>query len=155
MERELNILIFHQQVTSQVSQWQESRTKSTSPSSQPSVFPFASHQSPNQDLSFVLSKPYLEMALDFSYYRFIAKPCALHVGIQDSGPYPAQPNAILEKVFISITKVSGKETEDESCEGLLHREGEGGEQVGIGWVVHITKRRALSCQGEYLWVTIP
>nr|KAF6494179.1 ceramide synthase 5 [Rousettus aegyptiacus] len=38
------------------------------------------------------------------FERFIAKPCALHVGIQDSGPYQAQPNAILEKVFISITK---------------------------------------------------
>ncbi|KAJ8788988.1 hypothetical protein J1605_022394 [Eschrichtius robustus] len=35
---------------------------------------------------------------------YIAKPCALHVGIQDSGPYQAQPNAILEKVFISVTK---------------------------------------------------
>lgn len=53
----------------------------------------------------MLSKPYLELALDFSRYRFIAKPCALHVGIQDSGPYP---NAILEKVFLSITKVSGQ-----------------------------------------------
>ncbi|XP_036313407.1 ceramide synthase 5 isoform X3 [Pipistrellus kuhlii] len=38
------------------------------------------------------------------FERFIAKPCALHVGIQDSGPYQPQPNAILEKVFISITK---------------------------------------------------
>uniref|UniRef100_A0A452FBM0 sphingosine N-acyltransferase n=1 Tax=Capra hircus TaxID=9925 RepID=A0A452FBM0_CAPHI len=38
------------------------------------------------------------------FERFIAKPCALHVGIQDSGPYQAQPNAILEKVFMSITK---------------------------------------------------
>lgn len=83
----------------------ESRTKSKSPSSQPSVFPFVSHQSPNQDIFLMLSKPYLELALDFSHYRFIAKPCALHVGIQDSGPYP---NAILEKVFLSITKVSGQ-----------------------------------------------
>uniref|UniRef100_F7DLD1 sphingosine N-acyltransferase n=1 Tax=Equus caballus TaxID=9796 RepID=F7DLD1_HORSE len=38
------------------------------------------------------------------FERFIAKPCARHVGIQDSGPYQTQPNAILEKVFISITK---------------------------------------------------
>uniref|UniRef100_A0A8C9Q0B9 Homeobox domain-containing protein n=1 Tax=Spermophilus dauricus TaxID=99837 RepID=A0A8C9Q0B9_SPEDA len=38
------------------------------------------------------------------FERFIAKPCALHVGIEDSDPHLAQPNAILEKVFISITK---------------------------------------------------
>lgn len=38
--------------------------------------------------------------------RFIAKPCAINLGIQDSGPHRAQPNAILEKVFTSITKVS-------------------------------------------------
>ncbi|XP_055976033.1 ceramide synthase 5 isoform X3 [Sorex fumeus] len=38
------------------------------------------------------------------FERFIAKPCALHIGIQDSGPYVVQPNAILEKVFISMTK---------------------------------------------------
>lgn len=36
--------------------------------------------------------------------RFIAKPCAINLGIQDSGPHRAQPNAILEKVFTSITK---------------------------------------------------
>ncbi|XP_054951648.1 ceramide synthase 5 isoform X9 [Pan paniscus] len=40
--------------------------------------------------------------------RFIAKPCALRIGIEDSGPYQAQPNAILEKVFISITKYPDK-----------------------------------------------
>lgn len=38
--------------------------------------------------------------------RFIAKPCAINLGIQESGPHRAQPNAILEKVFTSITKVS-------------------------------------------------
>ncbi|XP_063149696.1 ceramide synthase 5 [Candoia aspera] len=38
------------------------------------------------------------------FERFIAKPCALHLDIQDSGPRRAQPNAILEKVFTSITK---------------------------------------------------
>uniref|UniRef100_A0A480S913 sphingosine N-acyltransferase n=1 Tax=Sus scrofa TaxID=9823 RepID=A0A480S913_PIG len=38
------------------------------------------------------------------FERFIAKPSALHIGIQDSCPYQVQPNAILEKVFISITK---------------------------------------------------
>uniref|UniRef100_A0A8C0B1M4 Ceramide synthase 5 n=1 Tax=Buteo japonicus TaxID=224669 RepID=A0A8C0B1M4_9AVES len=37
-------------------------------------------------------------------FRFIAKPCAINLGIQDSGPHRAQPNAILEKVFTSITK---------------------------------------------------
>ncbi|XP_012660932.1 ceramide synthase 5 [Otolemur garnettii] len=42
------------------------------------------------------------------FERFIAKPCALHVGIEDSGPYQAQPNAILEKVFVSITKYPDK-----------------------------------------------
>ncbi|XP_031411777.1 ceramide synthase 5 [Meleagris gallopavo] len=36
--------------------------------------------------------------------RFIAKPCAINLGIQDSGAHRAQPNAILEKVFTSITK---------------------------------------------------
>lgn len=40
------------------------------------------------------------------FFRFIAKPCAINLGIQDSGPHRAQPNAILEKVFTSITKVS-------------------------------------------------
>nr|XP_054095194.1 ceramide synthase 5 isoform X4 [Callithrix jacchus] len=42
------------------------------------------------------------------FERFIAKPCALHIGIEDNGPYQAQPNAILEKVFISITKYPDK-----------------------------------------------
>ncbi|XP_017750200.1 PREDICTED: ceramide synthase 5, partial [Rhinopithecus bieti] len=46
--------------------------------------------------------------LGFLHYRFIAKPCALHIGIEDSGPYQAQPNAILEKVFVSITKYPDK-----------------------------------------------
>nr|XP_056715533.1 ceramide synthase 5 isoform X1 [Euleptes europaea] len=36
--------------------------------------------------------------------RFIAKPCAIHLGVQDNEPRRAQPNAILEKVFTSITK---------------------------------------------------
>ncbi|GCB65568.1 hypothetical protein scyTo_0013476 [Scyliorhinus torazame] len=35
---------------------------------------------------------------------FIAKPCALSLRIQANGPRRAQPNAILEKVFTSITK---------------------------------------------------
>ncbi|XP_060620015.2 ceramide synthase 5 [Anolis sagrei] len=38
------------------------------------------------------------------FERFIAKPCAVHLDIQDNGPRRAQPNAILEKVFTSITK---------------------------------------------------
>ncbi|XP_070596632.1 ceramide synthase 5 isoform X1 [Erythrolamprus reginae] len=38
------------------------------------------------------------------FERFLAKPCAVHFDIQDSGPRRAQPNAILEKVFLSITK---------------------------------------------------
>nr|XP_020639984.1 ceramide synthase 5 [Pogona vitticeps] len=38
------------------------------------------------------------------FERFIAKPCAVFLDIQDSGPRRAQPNAILEKVFTSITK---------------------------------------------------
>ncbi|XP_028928501.1 ceramide synthase 5 isoform X1 [Ornithorhynchus anatinus] len=38
------------------------------------------------------------------FERFVAKPCAIHLGIQDSGTRHAQPNAILEKVFTSITK---------------------------------------------------
>ncbi|XP_071977915.1 ceramide synthase 6 isoform X2 [Engystomops pustulosus] len=36
--------------------------------------------------------------------RFIAKPCALALKIQASGPQKAQHNAILEKVFTAITK---------------------------------------------------
>ncbi|XP_048346457.1 ceramide synthase 5 isoform X2 [Sphaerodactylus townsendi] len=36
--------------------------------------------------------------------RFIAKPCAIYFGVQDNGSRRAQPNAILEKVFTSITK---------------------------------------------------
>ncbi|XP_066471861.1 ceramide synthase 5 isoform X2 [Tiliqua scincoides] len=38
------------------------------------------------------------------FERFIAKPCAMYFGIQDNGPRRARPNAILEKVFTSITK---------------------------------------------------
>uniref|UniRef100_A0A8C0GWA5 Ceramide synthase 5 n=1 Tax=Chelonoidis abingdonii TaxID=106734 RepID=A0A8C0GWA5_CHEAB len=40
----------------------------------------------------------------FWTFRFIAKPCAIKLGIQDNGPHRVQPNAILEKVFTSITK---------------------------------------------------
>uniref|UniRef100_A0A8C5U450 Ceramide synthase 5 n=1 Tax=Malurus cyaneus samueli TaxID=2593467 RepID=A0A8C5U450_9PASS len=43
-------------------------------------------------------------AVRLLFERFIAKPCAINLGIQDSGPHRAQPNAILEKVFTSITK---------------------------------------------------
>ncbi|XP_048835186.1 ceramide synthase 6 isoform X7 [Brienomyrus brachyistius] len=39
------------------------------------------------------------------FERFIARPCALGLKIQANGPQKAQPNAILEKVFTSITKV--------------------------------------------------
>ncbi|ELK04670.1 LAG1 longevity assurance like protein 6 [Pteropus alecto] len=35
---------------------------------------------------------------------FVAKPCAIALNIQASGPQIAQPNAILEKVFTAITK---------------------------------------------------
>ncbi|XP_015272934.1 PREDICTED: ceramide synthase 6-like, partial [Gekko japonicus] len=38
------------------------------------------------------------------FERFIAKPCALGLKVQASGPQKAQPNAILEKVFTAITK---------------------------------------------------
>ncbi|KAM8982492.1 ceramide synthase 5 isoform X1 [Sarcophilus harrisii] len=38
------------------------------------------------------------------FERFIAKPCAIHLGIQESVPHQAPPNAILEKVYTSITK---------------------------------------------------
>ncbi|XP_039605539.1 ceramide synthase 5-like [Polypterus senegalus] len=38
------------------------------------------------------------------YSRFIAKPLAFVLRIQASGPRRVQPNAILEKVFTSITK---------------------------------------------------
>ncbi|XP_048220655.1 ceramide synthase 5 [Perognathus longimembris pacificus] len=39
----------------------------------------------------------------FLFERFIAKPCALRLGIEDNRS-EVEPNAILEKVFISITK---------------------------------------------------
>ncbi|KAI4887078.1 hypothetical protein NFI96_013970 [Prochilodus magdalenae] len=38
------------------------------------------------------------------FERFIARPCALALKIQATGPQKAQPNAILEKVFTAITK---------------------------------------------------
>ncbi|XP_042200125.1 ceramide synthase 6 isoform X2 [Callorhinchus milii] len=38
------------------------------------------------------------------FERFIAKPCALRLQIQAARPRKAHPNAILEKVFTSITK---------------------------------------------------
>lgn len=38
------------------------------------------------------------------FERFIAKPCAMHFGIQENGPRRARPNAVLEKVFTSIAK---------------------------------------------------
>lgn len=41
----------------------------------------------------------------FFFFRFVAKPCAIALNIQTSGPQVAQPNAILEKVFTAITKV--------------------------------------------------
>uniref|UniRef100_A0A452H334 Uncharacterized protein n=1 Tax=Gopherus agassizii TaxID=38772 RepID=A0A452H334_9SAUR len=43
-------------------------------------------------------------AVRLLFERFIAKPCAIKLGIQDNGPHRVQPNAILEKVFTSITK---------------------------------------------------
>ncbi|KAG8452729.1 hypothetical protein GDO86_004501 [Hymenochirus boettgeri] len=43
-------------------------------------------------------------AVRLLFERFIAKPCALRLGIHKSGPRRPQPNAILEKVFVSITK---------------------------------------------------
>ncbi|XP_038234891.1 ceramide synthase 5 isoform X2 [Dermochelys coriacea] len=43
-------------------------------------------------------------AVRLLFERLIAKPCAIKLGVQDSGPHRAQPNAILEKVFTSITK---------------------------------------------------
>lgn len=39
-----------------------------------------------------------------AFERFLAKPCAVNLRIQANGPRRAQPNAILEKVFTSITK---------------------------------------------------
>ncbi|XP_042533640.1 ceramide synthase 5 [Dipodomys spectabilis] len=38
------------------------------------------------------------------FERFIAKPCALRLGIENSRRSDVKPNAILEKVFLSITK---------------------------------------------------
>uniref|UniRef100_A0A8C8UQP1 Ceramide synthase 5 n=1 Tax=Peromyscus maniculatus bairdii TaxID=230844 RepID=A0A8C8UQP1_PERMB len=37
-------------------------------------------------------------------FQFIAKPCALHAGIEDSVLYRVESNDTLEKVFMSITK---------------------------------------------------
>ncbi|XP_032065220.1 ceramide synthase 5 [Thamnophis elegans] len=44
------------------------------------------------------------LVLRHFFERFLAKPCAVHVDIQDNKPRRAQSNAILEKVFTSITK---------------------------------------------------
>ncbi|XP_051016300.1 ceramide synthase 5 [Acomys russatus] len=38
------------------------------------------------------------------FERFIAKPCAHRAGIEDSVVYQVEPNATLEKVFLSVTK---------------------------------------------------
>ncbi|KAL1767375.1 ceramide synthase 5 isoform X1 [Sigmodon hispidus] len=38
------------------------------------------------------------------FERFIAKPCALHVGIEESVVYRVEANDTLEKVFSSVTK---------------------------------------------------
>lgn len=38
------------------------------------------------------------------FERFIAKPCALRVGIKDSPVNKVEPNDTLEKVFVSVTK---------------------------------------------------
>ncbi|XP_053231066.1 ceramide synthase 5 isoform X3 [Podarcis raffonei] len=43
-------------------------------------------------------------ALRQLFERFIARPCAALLNIQNCEPRTAQPNAILEKVFTSITK---------------------------------------------------
>ncbi|XP_044534150.1 ceramide synthase 5 [Gracilinanus agilis] len=44
------------------------------------------------------------LGLWLAHCRFIAKPCAVHLGIQEKVPHQADPNAILEKVYTSITK---------------------------------------------------
>lgn len=78
--------------------------------------------------------------------RFIAKPCAINLGIQDSGPHRAQPNAILEKVFTSITKVSHASNSSSIPKGMeawkCHR---GGILLPLFWFeMHISHSASMS-----------
>ncbi|XP_015281110.1 PREDICTED: ceramide synthase 5 [Gekko japonicus] len=61
------------------------------------VYPRAAHVLSAFPMAVVL------LALRRVFERFIAKPCAIHFGVQDK-LHRVQPNAILEKVFTSITK---------------------------------------------------
>ncbi|XP_072350076.1 ceramide synthase 6-like isoform X1 [Scyliorhinus torazame] len=56
------------------------------------------------DLLFAFPLAFGIFLVRLAFERFIAKPCALSLRIQANGPRRAQPNAILEKVFTSITK---------------------------------------------------
>jgi hypothetical protein len=106
----------------------------------------------------MLNKPYLELTLIFLHFRFVAKPCALHVGIEDSGPYPAQPNAILEQVFISITKVSKqRRISENSYEVLFYRVWKDREHVREGKDIldrSVYLGENFSSSGKYLWARI-
>ncbi|XP_007539377.1 ceramide synthase 6 isoform X2 [Erinaceus europaeus] len=57
-----------------------------------------------EDLYLVFPLAFCIFMVRFIFERFIAKPCAIALKIQANGPQIAKPNAILEKVFTSITK---------------------------------------------------
>ncbi|TRY92791.1 hypothetical protein DNTS_024863, partial [Danionella cerebrum] len=57
-----------------------------------------------EDLYLACPLAFCVFMLRLLFERFVARPCALGLKIQASGPQKAQPNAILEKVFTAITK---------------------------------------------------
>ncbi|XP_069838966.1 ceramide synthase 6 [Dendropsophus ebraccatus] len=57
-----------------------------------------------EDLYLAIPLAFCIFMIRMFFERFIAKPCALTLKIQVSGPQKAQHNAILEKVFTAITK---------------------------------------------------
>ncbi|XP_077128901.1 ceramide synthase 6 isoform X3 [Ranitomeya variabilis] len=57
-----------------------------------------------EDLYLAIPLAFCIFMIRLFFERFIAKPCALALKIQASGPQKAQHNAILEKVFTAITK---------------------------------------------------
>ncbi|CAL8390716.1 ceramide synthase 6 isoform X1 [Gadus morhua] len=57
-----------------------------------------------EDLLLAAPLAFCLFLLRMLFERFIARPCAVGLRIQSSGPQRATPNAILEKVFTAITK---------------------------------------------------
>uniref|UniRef100_A0A8C4QE66 Ceramide synthase 6 n=1 Tax=Eptatretus burgeri TaxID=7764 RepID=A0A8C4QE66_EPTBU len=66
------------------------------------------------DLCLALPLAFGIFSVRLLFERFLAKPCAVCLGVQVSARKKAEPNAILEKVFTSITK----SPDDERLRGL-------------------------------------